>query len=212
MPGLSFKKKQLTEKYLDKLAIYVSGRRATAEYFTVSASDMVINTAKEREYNQIIARHLREAREREAAGKPLTRVQKAAQYWRGREESDDQYELETFSSIGRYPPEERARRARRARNIENRARARLEADRAEEDRELPSYNPSPIPAPPYKSRKTPWRTLKSRMTKTLFGRRKKTSSPAPPYYPGVAPDASDVEVGGSRKSSGRRKTRKFKRN
>ena len=209
MPGLSFKKKQLTEKYLDKLAIYVSGRRATAEYFTVSASDMVINTAKEREYNQIIARHLREAREREAAGKPLTRVQKAAQYWRGREESDDQYELETFSSIGRYPPEERARRAR---NIENRARARLEADRAEEDRELPSYNPSPIPAPPYKSRKTPWRTLKSRMTKTLFGRRKKTSSPAPPYYPGVAPDASDVEVGGSRKSSGRRKTRKFKRN
>jgi hypothetical protein len=210
MPGLSFTKKQLTEKYLNKLVYKVIGNRSIARssaiFFPMLSSNIDLAATRkreEREYNQIIARHLREAREREAAGELLTEVQKTARYWRGKEESDDRRELENLSRI-RYSPEERASIQR---IIDNRARARIEADRAEEERELPSYNPSPIPAPPYRGRKTPWRTLKSKMTKTLFGSRKKTSSPAPLYYP---PRYSDIEVGG-RRSSGRRKTRKVRR-
>jgi len=209
MSGLSLTKRQLTARYLRKLAGKVLGRRITVKYHPILASEMDKNAAREREYNQIIARHLREAREREAAGEPLTMVQEIARFYREREELDEQYELEAIDRnfSPHYP-----RRVTIQTVIDNRARARLEADRAEEERDLPPYT---IPAPLYKSRKTPWRTFKSGVSKLLT--KKKTLSPAPPSSPApplYLPRYSDnIEVGG-RRSSGRRsrkKTRKLRR-
>ena len=204
MSGLSLTKKQLTAYYLDRLAAKVFRRSADNILGNTLASDSVLDAARERKYNQIIARHLREAREREAEGEPLTQVQEKARNWRREEKRNDD---EIWSRLHNYSPEERERIQR---IIFDRARAHMEADRAEEERDLPPYT---IPAPPYKERKTPWRKFKSFTTKTFFGSRNKTSSPAPLYYP---PRYSDIEVGG-RKSSGRRKksrrkTRKVRKN
>ena len=196
MSGVSLTQKQLTARYLDRLAAKVFRRSADNILGNTLASDSVLDAARERKYNQIIARHLREAREREAEGESLTQVQEIARNWRRKEESNDR---EIWSRLHDYSPEERERIQR---IIFDRARAHMEADRAEKERDLPPYT---IPPPPYKERKTKWRTLKSNITNLL--KKKKTSSPAPGYTPGLPPD---YEVGGGRKKS-RRKTRKVRR-
>ena len=202
MPGMSLTQKQLTAKYLDGLAAKVFRRIADNILGNTLASDFNKDAARERTYNQLIARHLREARDREARGEPLTEVQEKARNWRKIEERND---VEIFSRLQNNPEDySDVNRERIRRIIFNRALAHIEADRAEENRDLPPYT---IPAPPYRGRKTKWRTFKSKMTKTFFGSRKKTSSPAPLYYP---PRYSDIEVGGRRKKS-RRKTRKLRR-
>lgn len=211
MSGVSLTQKQLTKTYLDRLAHKVFRRRAINILGNTPGYIIVLDAARERTYNQIIARHLREARDREAEGKPPTPVQEYAKNLREKEERNDEETLRHF------PEYSSVERDRMQTIIEERESARGEADRAEEERDLPPYT---IPAPPYRERKTPWRTLKSKMTKTFFGRRNKSLSPTPAYYSASPPRYSDIEVGGrkssGRKSSGRRKksrrkTRKVRR-
>jgi hypothetical protein len=172
-------------------------------------------TMRERLLNDMVDRHLAAARVREAQGKRPTRVQRRAKNWllhnqwvarqsaprTAWEEEDEEEEYELA------PGETAAER-----NRDREFRQATAADRAEAERrgyyaDAPPYeSPSgTIPAPTYRGRKTKWRTLKSKMTKLLTKKKKKTSSPAPGYTPGLPPD---YEVGGSNR---RRKTRKLRR-
>jgi len=175
--------------------------------------------ARERELNELVARHVEAARVREAEGRRPTRVQKRAKQWLlhnqwlarqsarrttawAEEEEGEEEEWEPT------PGETAAER-----NRDREFRQATAADQAEVTRlnyyaTPPPYEPSSIPAPTYRGRKTKWRTLKSKMTKLLTKKKKKTSSPAPGYTPGLPPD---YEVGGSRRSNRRRKTRKLRR-
>ena len=176
---------------------------------------------RERLLNDMVTRHLEAARVRAEAGKRPTRVQKRAKNWllhnqwlarqtasrtawaEEEEGEEEEYEL--------GPGETAAER-----NRDREFRQATAADRAEAERRdfygtatAPPYELSTIPAPAYKGRKTNWRKLKSKMTKKLFGSRKKSSSPTPGYTPGLPP-RYNVEVDGGRKSR-RRKTRKLRR-
>ena len=164
---------------------------------------------RERELNDMVTRHLEAARVRAEAGRRPTRVQKRAKRWllhnqwvarqsaprtAWAEEEDVEVEEGEEGEYELAPGETEA------------------ADRVEAERRGYYKNPPPyespsatIPAPPYKPPKTWQRALKSKMTKKLFGSRKKLSSPTPGYTPGLPPD---YEVGGSRRSRRKNKKRK----
>jgi hypothetical protein len=178
---------------------------------------------RERLLNDMVARHLEAARVRAEAGKRPTQVQKRAKNWlihnqwvarqsaprtawAEEEEEEEEYELTPGETVAE-------------RNRDREFRQATAADRVEAERldlygnaTAPPYEPSSIPAPTYRGRKTKWRTLKSKMTKLLTKKKKKTSSPAPGYTPGLPPDYA---VGGSRRSNRRsnrrRKTYKSRR-
>ena len=176
---------------------------------------------RERLLNDMITRHLEAARVRAEAGKRPTRVQKRAKNWlihnqwvarqsaprTAWTEEEEEGEEEWEPTPGETAAE---------RNRDREFRQATAADRAEAERlnyyaSAPPYEPSSIPAPTYRGRKTKWRTLKSKMTKLLTKKKKKTSSPVPGYTPGLPP-RYNVEVGGRRRSSSRkRKTRKLRR-
>jgi hypothetical protein len=221
MPGLlsraiTYRNELLAFEKIKKLVLK-DRRRARRSQMTgtrlqpLTPHEIEYVTLRERLLNDMVARHLEAARVRAEAGRRPTRVQRRAKNWllhnqwlarqsappEEEEEDEEEWEGETAAE----------------RNRDREFRQATAADRAEAERRgyyatAPPYEPSPIPAPTYRGRKTKWRTLKSKMTKLLTKKKKKTSSPAPRYYPGLPPD---YKVGGSRKSNRRRKTYKLRR-
>lgn len=175
---------------------------------------------RERLLNDMVERHLEAARVREAQGKRPTRVQRRAKNWL----LHNQWVARQTASRTAWPEEEEVEEEEyepapgetaAERNRDREFRQATAADRAEAERRGYYRNPPPyeslsatIPAPPYKPPKTWQRTLKSKMTKKLFGRRTKSLSPTPGYTPGLPPVYKE---GGSRNRSRRRKTRKLRR-
>ena len=190
----------------------------------LTANEIEYVAMRERLLNDMVTRHLEAARVREAQGKRPTRVQKRAKNWLihnqwlarqtaprtawAEEEEEEEGEEEEYELA---PGETAAERNRDREFRQATAADRVEAERRGYYRNPPPYeSPSAtIPAPKYKPPKTWQRTLKSKMTKKLFGRRTKSLSPTPGYTPGLPPKYS-VEVDGGRKSR-RRKTRKLRR-
>ena len=168
--------------------------------------ELELVAARERELNELVARHLEAARVREADGRRPTRVQKRAKNWL----IHNQWLARQTASRTAWAEEEEGEEEWEPTPGET-------ADRVEAERRdfygtatAPPYELSTIPAPAYKGRKTNWRKLKSKMTKKLFGSRKKSSSPTPGYTPGVPPVYN--EGGGRRSRKGRKnKTRRLKR-
>ena len=235
MPGLlSRVRTHINElNYFEKLKNLVQKDRMRARRSQVPGTrlrpltphELELVAARERELNELVARHLEAARVREAQGKRPTRVQKRAKNWLihnqwlarqtaprtawAEEEEEEEGEEEEYELA---PGETAAERNRDREFRRATAAERIEAERRGYyiNTSAPPYEPSPIPAPPYKSRKTNWRTFKSGVSKLLTKKKKKTSSPVPGYTPGLPP-RYNIEVGGSRKSSGRRKTLKLRR-
>ena len=234
MPGtglLSRVRTHINElNYFEKLKNLVQKDRMRARRSQVPGTrlrpltphELELVAARERELNELVARHLEAARVREADGRRPTRVQKRAKnwlihnQWLARQtaprtawaEEEEGAEEEWEPTPGETAAE---------RNRDREFRQATAADRAEAERRdfygtatAPPYEPSHIPAPAYKGRKTNWRKLKSKMTKKLFGSRKKLSSPTPGYTPGLPPVYN--EGGGKRSRKGRKnKTRRLKR-
>lgn len=222
MPGLlsraiTYRNELLAFEKIKKL-VQKDRRRARRSQMTgtrlqpLTANEIEYVAMRERLLNDMVARHLEAARVRAEAGKRPTRVQRRAKNWllhnqwvarqtaprtawaEEEEEEEEEWEGETAAE----------------RNRDREFRQATAADQAEAERRdyyasAPPYEPSSIPAPAYKGRKTNWRTLKSKMTKLLTKKKKKTSSPVPGYTPGLPPKYS-VKVGGRR-----RRTRKLRR-
>ena len=214
--------------YLEKLKNLVQKDRMRARRSQMTGTrlrpltphEIELVAARERELNELVARHLEAARVRAEAGKRPTRVQKRAKNWLlhnqwvarqsaprtawAEEEEGEEEEWEPT------PGETAAERNRDREFRQATAADRAEAERRDYYATPPPYEPSLIPAPAYKGRKTNWRKLKSKMTKKLFGSRKKSSSPTPGYTPGLPPVYN--EGGGNRSRKGRKnKTRRLKR-
>ena len=231
MPGLlsraiTYRNELLAFEKIKKL-VQKDRRRARRSQMTgtrlqpLTANEIEYVAMRERLLNDMVTRHLEAARVRAEAGKRPTRVQRRAKNWllhtqwlarqsaprtawpeEEEEGEEEEYEL--------APGETEAERNRDREFRQATAADRIEAERLNYYASAPPYEPSSIPAPAYKGRKTNWRTLKSKMTKLLTKKKKKTSSPVPGYTPGLPPKYS-VKVGGSRKSNIRRKTYKLRR-
>jgi hypothetical protein len=175
--------------------------------------------ARERELNELVARHLEAARVRAEAGKRPTRVQRRAKNWLlhnqwvARQSAPRTAWAEEEEEEEEYEPAPGETEGERNRMREHRQ--ATVADRAEVERRgyyatAPPYEPSPIPAPKYRGRKTNWRTLKSKMTKLMTTKKKKTSSPVPGYTPGLPPVYDEGGGNRSRRKNKKRKTLKRK--
>ena len=224
MPGLlSRVRTHINElNYFEKLKNLVRKDRMRARRSQIPGTrlqpltphEIELVAARERELNELITRHTEAARVRAEAGLPPTRVQNRAirigqhnawlalrsaprTAWAEEEEGEEEWEP--------TPGETAAERNRMREFRQATAADGAEAERLNYYGSAPPYEPSPIPAPTYRGRKTKWRTLKSKMTKLLTKKKKKTSSPVPGYTPGLPPKYS-VEVGGRR-----RRTRKLRR-
>jgi len=131
--------------------------------------------------NDMVTAHLAAAEIREAQGKKLTLVQKRAKQW---------LQHNQWVALQRAPrtawPEGRVE------------------EEEHETQYAPLYHQATIPAPPYKSRKTLLRKLKSGVSNLLRTKTQRRPSPPPGYTPGLPPD---YDVGGSK----RRKTRKLRK-